>query len=108
MDEREQKEKLYMEEEPELAYADEMFEELESGEEQQPDVGTGEIVIGEERDSNREDSISYRMLHWHFTVEQKEELKRAMAVKIPKKVILSYFYPETSVAKMMEIRRRYE
>ncbi len=108
LDEREQKEKLYMEEEPELAYADEMFEELESGEEQQPDVGTGEIVIGEERDSNREDSISYRMLHWHFTVEQKEELKRAMAVKIPKKVILSYFYPETSVAKMMEIRRRYE
>lgn len=64
--------------------------------------------IGEETQGSRENSISYRMLHWHFTVEQKEELKRAMAIKVPKEVILSYFYPETSVAKMMEIRRQYE
>lgn len=54
------------------------------------------------------DSISYRMFHWKFTVEQKEEVKRAMAVRVPKEVILSYFYPETSVVRMMEIRRRYE
>lgn len=54
------------------------------------------------------DSISYRMFHWKFTVEQKEEVKRAMAVRVPKDVILSYFYPETSVVRMMEIRRRYE
>lgn len=54
------------------------------------------------------DSISYRMFHWKFSVEQKEEVKRAMAVRVPKEVILSYFYPETSVVRMMEIRRRYE
>ena len=60
------------------------------------------------QEEGREDSISYRMLHWHFTMEQKEELKRAMAVGVPKNVILSYFYPEISVAKMMEIRREYE
>lgn len=54
------------------------------------------------------DSISYRMFHWKFSVEQKEELKRAMAVRVPKEVILSYFYPETSVVRMMEIRSRYE
>ena len=54
------------------------------------------------------DSISYRMFHWKFTVEQKEEVKRAMAIRVPKEVILSSFYPETSVVRMMEIRRRYE
>lgn len=36
--------------------------------------------------------------------EQKEELKRTMDVRVPKEVILSYFYPETSVVRMMEIR----
>ena len=108
MDEQEQKERFYAEEEPELAYADEIPEEAEPQEEQQSDDGIGDIVIGEEVTVSKEDSISYRMLHWHFTVEQKEELKRAMTVRVPKKVILSYFYPETSVAKMMEIRREYE
>ena len=54
------------------------------------------------------DSISYRLFHWKFSVEQKEEVKRAMAVRVPKEVILSYFYPEISVVRMMEIRRRYE
>ena len=54
------------------------------------------------------DSISCRLFHWKFSVEQKEEVKRAMAVRVPKEVILSYFYPETSVVRMMEIRRRYE
>jgi len=60
------------------------------------------------REDKAADSISYRMFHWKFTVEQKEEVKRAMAVRVPKEVILSYFYPETSVVRMMEIRRRYE
>ena len=108
LDEQEQKERFYAEEEPELAYADEMAEEAELPEEQQSDDGIGDIVIGEEVADSRKNSISYRMLHWHFTIEQKEELKRAMAVRVPKNVILSYFYPETSVAKMMEIRREYE
>ena len=31
-----------------------------------------------------------------------------MAVRVPKEVILSYFYPETSVVRMIEMRRRYE
>ncbi len=29
-------------------------------------------------------------------------------INVPKDVILSYFYPETPVTKMMEIRRQYE
>jgi len=60
------------------------------------------------REDKAADSISYRMFHWKFTVEQKEEVRRAMAVRVPKEVILSYFYPETPVARMMEIRSRYE
>ena len=60
------------------------------------------------REDKAADSISYRMFHWKFSVEQKEEVRRAMAVRVPKEVILSYFYPETPVARMMEIRRRYE
>lgn len=43
-----------------------------------------------------------------FIYERTEEIKQAMAVRVPKEVILSYFYPETSVVRMMEIRRRYE
>lgn len=61
-----------------------------------------------DREDKAADSISYRLFHWKFTVEQKEEVKRAMAVRVPKEVILSYFYPETSVVRMMEIRRWYE
>lgn len=53
-------------------------------------------------------SIPYRLMHMSFTKEQKAELKRAMDVRVPKDVILSYFYPDTPVAKMMEIRRQHE
>ena len=74
-------------------------ETLPENREKKPPVG---------REDKAADSISYRMFHWKFTVEQKEEVKRAMAVRVPKEVILSYFYPETSVARMMEIRSRYE
>ncbi len=66
----------------------------------------------EKAPAGREDQaanfISYRMFHWKLSVEQKEELKRAMAVRVPKEVILSNFYPETPVVRMMEIRRKYE
>ena len=60
------------------------------------------------REDKAADSISYRMFHWKFTVEQKEQVKLVMAVRVLKEVILSYFYPETSVVRMMEIRRWYE
>ena len=136
LDEQEQRERLNGEMEPglELEYAFDMEDETadSSGE----NAGMLEsFVIGEsgtavplvtgniqkpemalkswaekphEGKEDKEDSISYRMFHWKFSVEQKEEVKRAMAVRVPKDVILSYFYPETSVVRMMEIRRRYE
>lgn len=47
-------------------------------------------------------------MHMSFTKEQKAELQRAMDVRVPKDIILSYFYPDTPVTRMMEIRRQYE
>ncbi len=71
-------------------------------------VADSRKIPSADRRDKAEDSISYRLFHWKFSVEQKEEIKRAIAVRVPKEVILSYFYPETSVVRMMEIRRRYE
>ena len=89
---------------PELEYAFDMEDEM-------PDASAGSTVVRKSLvtgEQGKEDSISYRLFHWKFTVEQKEEVKRAMAARVPREVILSYFYPETSVVKMMEIRRRHE
>ena len=55
-----------------------------------------------------EDTIMNRMVYWKFSEEQKAEVKLAMAKKIPKEKILSYFYPETPVWKMQELRKQFE
>ena len=44
-----------------------------------------------------EDTITNRMLHWSYTPEQKEEVKKALAAGVPKATILTYFYPEVTV-----------
>ncbi len=135
LDEQEQRDRLNEELVPELEYAFDMEDEIQDTSAE--DAGMPEsFVIGEagtakplvmgkdekpktvpegrekkppaDREDKAADSISYRLFHWKFSVEQKEEIKRAMAVRVPKEVILSYFYPETSVVRMMEIRRRYE
>ena len=114
MDEQEKKGKLYEDMEPELEFAFDTEEDMPEPFVTEP-AGNREFVaeqkvephISKSVDSEK-DSIPYRLFHWRFTVEQKEELKRAMDTRVPKEVILSYFYPETSVVKMMEIRRQYE
>lgn len=127
LDEQEQRDRLNEEMVPELEYAFDMEDETADSSEENAgmpesfvigEAGTAEPLVAgnarnpekvpESREDKAVDSISYRMFHWKFTVEQKEEIKRAMAVRVPKEVILSYFYPETSVVRMMEIRRRYE
>lgn len=71
-------------------------------------VADGRKMPAAGRADKAEDSISYRLFRWKFSVEQKEEVRRAMAVRVPKEVILSYFYPETSVVSNLVICRRYE
>lgn len=54
-----------------------------------------------------DESLCDRMLHWAYTEKQKAEVYRAMSEGVPKAVILTYFYPETSVEKMKEAREEY-
>ena len=92
LDEQEQKERYNEEQAGELEYQiEESYAEGSNTEKVMP-----------------EDSIQNRMFRMHFTKEQLNEVQRAMLVRVPKDVILSYFYPETPVTKMMEIRKRYE
>ncbi len=100
LDEQEQKERYNEEQARELEYqtqAEAFVEKTET-----------EEIMPKEQESQSEDSIQNRMFRMHFTKEQLNEVQRAMLVHVPKDVILSYFYPETPVTKMMEIRRQYE
>jgi len=56
--------------------------------------------------SKWEDTITNRMLHWSYTPEQKEEVKKALAVGVQKATILTYFYPEVTVEKMSSYRKK--
>ena len=40
-------------------------------------------------------------------VEQKEEVKKALAAGVPKATILTYFYPEVSVERMSSYRKKH-
>ena len=40
-------------------------------------------------------------------VEQKEEVKKALAAGVLKATILTYFYPEVSVERMSSYRKKY-
>ena len=53
-----------------------------------------------------DDTITNRMLHWSYTPEQKEEVKKALAAGVPKATILTYFYPEVTVEKMRSYRKK--
>jgi len=54
-----------------------------------------------------EDTITNRMLHWSYTPEQKEEVKKALAAGVPKATILTYFYAEVTVEKMSSYRNKH-
>ena len=56
--------------------------------------------------SKWEDTITNRMLHWSYTPEQKEEVKKALAVGVQKATILTYFYPEVTVERMSSYRKK--
>ena len=121
-DEVEQREKFYQEEQLEIRYEtgegeislNTEAEAVRTNERMAQTVSqtvvphSDSIKASDSKASPTKDSIAYRMTHMPFTMEQKAEIKRAMDVKVPKDVILSYFYPETPVTKMMEFRRQYE
>jgi type IV secretion system protein VirD4 len=46
------------------------------------------------------------MLHWSYTPEQKEEVKKALAAGVAKSTILTYFDPEVTVERMSLYRKK--
>ena len=94
MEEKEQKEKLNQEQAQELEYSQDSESDVKQKTESAPIRKKPEW----------EDTLTNRMLHWNYTEGQKEELQKAVAAKIPKAVIMEYFYPDVSVEEMRAIR----
>ena len=95
LEEESEKEKLNRSQENELEYSQETEPERVD---ETPD---------ERKDTDWEDTITNRMMHWSYSEEQKAELRKAMAAGIPKSVILSFFYPNTLSGDMAKIREQY-
>ena len=107
-DEAEQKAKIDREQANELEYVDESqkSDAAESANASNGSAG-GKPVRNPEREKPKwEDTITNRMLHWSYTPEQKEELRKALAVGVPKATILTYFYPDVTVEKMSSYRKK--
>ena len=102
LDEKEQKEKLNSERSKELEFS----EETESSTANNEASSGGASVAS--RKHLKEDTVMNRMVYWKFSEEQKVEGKKALAAKIPKQTILSYFYPETPLSEMVQIRESIE
>ena len=108
LDEAEQKAKIDREQANELEYVDESqkTDSTTNANGSSGNVG-GKPVRNPEREKPKwEDTITNRMLHWSYTPEQKEELKRTLAAGVPKAMILTYFYPEVTVEKMSSYRKK--
>ena len=101
-DEAEQKAKIDREQANEFEYADES----QKAENSDSTNGGEKPVRNPEREKPKwEDTITNRMMHWSYTAEQKEEVKKALAAGVPKATILTYFYPEVTVEKMSSYRK---
>ena len=96
LEEKEQKDKLNEEQAQELEYSQETDTVVQHKTE----------PVSKREKPEWEDTLTNRMLHWNYTEGQKEELQKAVAAKIPKSVIMDYFYPDVSVDQMREIREQ--
>ena len=105
---REQKVEIDREQANELEYVDES---QKSDAADSANASNGSTVAKPVRNPEREkpkweDTITNRMLHWSYTPEQKEEVKKALAAGVPKATILTYFYPEVTVERMSSYRKK--
>ena len=92
----------------ELEYVDESqkSDAAESANASNGSAGAKPVRNPEREKPKWEDTITNRMLHWSYTPEQKEEVKKALAAGVPKATILTYFYPEVTVEKMSSYRKK--
>ena len=93
----------------ELEYVDESqkSDAAESANASSGSAGAKPVRNPEREKPKWEDTITNRMLHWSYTPEQKEEVKKALAAGVPKATILTYFYPEVTVEKMSSYRNKH-
>lgn len=92
LEEKEQKDKLNEEQAQELEYSQKTDSVIQHKTE----------FVSKRVKPEWEDTLTNRMLHWNYTEGQKEELQKAVAAKIPKSVIMDYFYPDISVEQMRD------
>ena len=85
---------------PELEY-EEAAANASSGEKVQTKGSRNKELVGE-------DSITNRMVTWTYTKEQKDELRKAMEIKMPKEEILKFFYPEMEAEEMARQRETFK
>ena len=104
-DEKEQKERLNAEQENELEYAYE--DEVDFSSDSDNPQGSGGMTSSrtKEKEPDWEDTITNRMIHWQYSKEQKDELKKAVESRIPRETIMGYFYPEISADEMAKRRK---
>ena len=102
MDEAQQKAKLNSEQDSELEYVDESEAESSST------GGTAQAQNVPLPKLKGEDSITNRMVTWKYSTEQKSELRKLLEAQMPKEEILKFFYPDTPVEQMTEIRETFE
>lgn len=102
MDEAQQKAKLNSEQDSELEYVDESEAESSST------GGTAQAQNAPLPKLKGEDSITNRMVTWKYSTEQKSELRKLLEAQMPKEEILKFFYPDTPVEQMTEIRETFE
>ena len=103
------KAKIDREQANELEYVDESqkFDAAESANASNGSAGAKPVRNPEREKPKWEDTITNRMLHWSYTPEQKEEVKKALAAGVPKATILTYFYPEVSVERVSLYRKKH-
>ena len=108
-DEAKQKAKIDREQANELEYVDESqkSDAAESANASNGSTGAKPVRNPEREKPKWEDTITNRMLHWSYTPEQKEEVKKALAAGVPKATILTYFYAEVTVEKMSSYRNKH-
>lgn len=88
-------------------YASEVAFEIEypqEAEEQKPVQHKG----NNSRIPEGDDSIMKRMILWKYSNDQKQELKRILSAGMPVEDILRFYYPDTSIERMREIRLTFE
>ena len=85
----------------ELEYEETSSGASSSGEKHQTKGSRNKELVGE-------DSITNRMVTWTYTKEQKDELRKAMEMKMPKDEILKFFYPEMEAEEMAKQRETFK